>query len=136
MLAQHGCSVVQVVEVAVVEADQHRLLRKGLPLDVVVEHGIQVDGRVTELAQLIHLLVEERDGHGQRITREIIDLVVHQHAKAPVPVAVRAQRDGRLADRPVDGVLQHLLEAVGSHELPSLVAYAEEASMGVGDAAG
>ena len=115
MLAQDGRRVVEVVEVAVVKGDQHRPLRQRLALDVVAEHGLQVDGLVAELTQLVHLLVEERYGHRQRIARKVVDLVVHQHAEASVPVAVRAEHRSGLSDRPVHGVLQHLLEPVGSH---------------------
>ena len=93
----------------------HRPLRERLAFDVVVEHGMQINGLVAELAQLVHLLVEERYGHRQRIARKVVDLVVHEHTQAAFAVAVGADRRRRLADRPVDGVLQHLLEAVCAH---------------------
>jgi hypothetical protein len=115
VLAEDSRSVVEIVEVSVVEGDQHRLLGQRRVRDVVGQDGVEVDDRVAELPQLVHLLVEERDGHGQRIARDVVDLVVHQHAQAAVPVAVRADCDRRLADRPVDGVLQQLLEPVGAH---------------------
>jgi hypothetical protein len=81
----------------------------------VPEHRVQIDHRVVEVAQLVHLLVEDRHRHGQRIGGQIVDLVVHEHAQAPLAVAVGADGGRRLADRPVDGVLQHLLEAVCAH---------------------
>jgi hypothetical protein len=80
----------------------------------VVEHGIETDHRVVEVAELVHLLVEDRHGHRQGIAGQIVHLVVHEHAQAPLAVAC-ADHGRRLADRPVDGVLQHLLEAVCAH---------------------
>ena len=71
--------------VAVVERDQARRCGgSGFAVDVVVEHGVEVDDRVAELAQLVHLLVEQRHGHRQRIARQVVDLVVHEHAQAAV----------------------------------------------------
>ena len=76
---------------------------------------MQVHHRVPQLSQLVHLLVEEGDRDRQRVAGKIVDLVVHEHTQAAVSVFVGADRDRGLADGPVDGVLQHLLEAVRAH---------------------
>ena len=115
VLAQHAGGIVEVVVVAVVEGDQHSSVGQRLAVDVVAEHRIEIDHRVVEVAQLVHLLVEDRHRHRQRIAGQVVHLVVHEHAQAPLAVAVGADRGRRLADRPVDGVLQHLLEAVCAH---------------------
>ena len=115
VLAQDAGGVVEVVVVAVVEGDQHRSFRQRLAVDIVAEHCIEIDHRVVELAQLVHLLVEDRHRHRQRIVRQVVHLVVHEHAQAALAVAVGTDRRRRLADRPVDGVLQNLLEAVCAH---------------------
>jgi hypothetical protein len=112
---QHGRGIHEVVAVAVVEGDEHRALRERLVLDVVVEHGVEVDGLVSELAQLRHLLVEDRDGHRHAVVRQVVHLVVHEHPqRAPAAVGRVAEQGAdavrRLAERPVDRVLQQLLD--------------------------
>ena len=67
VLLQHGRGVVEVVVVAVVEGDQHGLRRQRRVAHVVIEHRFEVDDDVAELAHLVHLLVEDRDRHGQRV---------------------------------------------------------------------
>ena len=115
VLLEHACGVLEIVVVAVVERDQHGLRRQRLPVDVVREHGVEIDDFVAELPHLVHLLVEQRHRHRQRVAGEVVDLVVHQHAQAAVAVAVRADRCGRLADRAVDRVLQPLLDPLRAH---------------------
>ncbi len=101
--------------IPVVEGDQHRLVRQRRTLDVVTQHIVETDDRVAELPQLVHLLVEQRHGHRQRIALDVVDLVVHQHPQAAVAVTARADRDCRLADPAVDGVLQNLLDTRRVH---------------------
>ena len=81
VLLEHRRRVVQVVAVAVVERDQHRPSRQWATVAVVVEHGVEVDDGVAELAQQAQLLVELRDGDGQRRRGAVVDLVVEQHAE-------------------------------------------------------
>jgi hypothetical protein len=95
----------------------------------VVEDGVEIDDRVVEVAELVHLLVEDRDGHRQGVARKVVDLVVHEHAQAAVTVAVRAERGSGLADRPVDRVLQDLFEAIRAHRVPSLASSPGRTSM-------
>ena len=107
--AQNGRGVLEVVAVAVVERDEHRALGQGHAAAVVREHRVEVDGRVAQLLELRHLLVEERDRHRHAVARLVVDLVVHQHPQAAAAVH-DAHAAGRLADRAVDGVLQQLLD--------------------------
>jgi hypothetical protein len=67
VLLEHTCGVLEIVVVAVVERDQHGLRRQRLPVDVVREHGVEIDDFVAELPQLVHLLVEQRHRHRQRV---------------------------------------------------------------------
>ena len=87
----------------------------------MAEHRVEINDGVTELANLVHLLVEQRHGHGERVAGEVVDLVVHEDAEAAVAVAVRADCRRGLADRPVNRVLQHLLDPFRAHRRPSLV---------------
>jgi hypothetical protein len=81
----------------------------------VAQHIVETDDRIGELPQLVHLLIEERNGHRQRVALDVVDLVVHQHPQAAVAVAACADRNRRLADPAVDGVLQNLLDTRRIH---------------------
>ena len=105
--------VLEVVAIAVVEGDQDRAGRKRRPVQVVVAHRVERHRRVAELAEQRHLLREDGGRHGGRVRPEVVDLVVHEHAKRAIGLAVeRADAAHRLADRAVDAVLQQLLRPV------------------------
>ncbi len=115
--AQDGERVLEDVPVAVVERDQHGARRQRPHSGDVVEHGVERDDLVAELAEHRHLLVEEADRHRDRVLGAVVDLVVHEHAQRAVAVAVDgADRRRGLADRPVEAVLQQLLGSVGTHD--------------------
>src|SRR5919201_1755153 len=109
VLAQDGERVLEVVAVAVVEGDERRARRERLLVHVVVDRRLEVDDPVAELAQLRHLLIEERGRHGDGVAGDVVDLVVHERAERPPALAVERARAGDgLADRAVDPVLQEL----------------------------
>ena len=110
VLVQHGRGILEVVAVAVVEGDQHGALGQRRPVGVVREHGVEADDRVAELPQLCHLLVEERHRHRHPVSRQVVDLVVHEHPQAAIVAVHDADALRGLADRPVDRVLQQLLD--------------------------
>ena len=55
----------------------------------MVEHGVEVDDRVAELAQLGHLLVELRDRDGERVSGRSLTLWYMSTRRRAIPVAVR-----------------------------------------------
>ena len=63
VLEQDRERVLEVVEVAVVERDEHRALGKRRAVEVVVAHRVERDRRVAELAEQRHLLGEDRGRH-------------------------------------------------------------------------
>ena len=74
--------------------------RERRAVDVVVAHLLERDRLVAELAEQRHLLREDRRRNRRRVRLEVVDLVVHQHAKRPLGLAVEpaGAADG-LADR-------------------------------------
>ena len=83
VLLEHWHGVLEVVAIAVVERDQHGAIRQRRAVHVVREHVVERDCRVAELAELGELLVEERDGHGDRVLGLVVDLVVHEDPQRP-----------------------------------------------------
>ncbi len=110
MPVQDRRSVLEIVEIPVVEGDEHRTLGKRPALDVVRKHRVEIDDDIPELLQLRHLLVEERDRHRHPVVRLVVDLVVHEDTQRAVVAVDDTDAPGRLADRTVDGVLQNLLD--------------------------
>ena len=78
VLLQHRHGVLEVVAIAVVEGNKHRALGQRRAVHVVREHVVERDRRIPELAELGELLVEERDGDGDRVLGLVVDLVVHE----------------------------------------------------------
>src|SRR5581483_7185542 len=98
--SQDRCGVLEVVEVSVVESDQHGPGRKRLVVEVLRDHVVQRDDRVVELRELRHLLVERARRHRDRVAVDAVD---------------RADAGRGLAEAAVDAVLQRLLELVRTH---------------------
>ena len=123
MPTQDRQGVLEVVAVAVVEGDEHRADRKRSAVDVVVPHRLERHGRVAELGEERHLLLEHPRGNRRRVRPEVVDLVVHEDAERAVGLAVEgADAAHGLAQRPVDAVLQQLLRPVRPHRV-SVVGY-------------
>ena len=112
---EHRQRVLERVAVAVVEGDQHRLLRAAACRACSGRARRRGRRLVAELAQLRELLVELPDRDRRRVVGDVVDLVVHQDAQRPLAVGPEAERGRRLADRPVEGVLDDLLGLLSGH---------------------